>query len=95
MFQGVTSVYLEAMKINADIYKLHDPELLRIGLRMKRNGKKVIFDSHENYREQIKEKKYIPKWIRKGIVFLYGCFENYIVKKIDGVIMPCPIIKRR
>lgn len=49
----------------------------------------------ENYRELIGEKRYIARWIRKGIAFLDGCFEDYIVKRIDGVIIPCPMIKRR
>lgn len=94
-FKGVKSVYLEAIKLNADIYQLHDPELLRIAIALKKHGKKVVFDCHENYREQIKEKTYLPKILRKCIAFLYGCFETYVMKHIDGVVAPCPMAVRR
>jgi hypothetical protein len=33
-----------ALSLNSDIYHLHDPELIPIGLKLKRLGKKVIFD---------------------------------------------------
>lgn len=92
MLQGVKHVYLEAMKLDADIYQLHDPELLRVATTLKKHGKKVVFDSHENYREQIKEKKYLPKVLRNLISCIYGCYESYVVKHIDGVIIPCPML---
>ena len=49
-------IYKKALEIDADIYHFHDPELLPYGLKLKKKGKSVIFDSHENYSEQIKEK---------------------------------------
>ncbi|MBQ1252011.1 MAG: glycosyltransferase, partial [Firmicutes bacterium] len=51
--------------------------------------KKVIFDSHERYPEQIRCKHYLPKILRNTIAALYGRYENHILKKIDGVIFPC------
>lgn len=93
MLKGVKYVYLEAMKLNADIYHLHDPELLRVAIALKKHRKKVVFDSHENYRQQIKEKPYLPKLLSKMISSIYGFFETYIVKHIDGVVVPCPMVK--
>lgn len=88
MLKGVNCLYISAMKIDADIYQLHDPELLRIAFAIKNHGKKVIFDSHENYYLQIKEKPYIPKILRNIVAFLYRCFETFITKRIDGVVFP-------
>lgn len=42
------NAYKKALEVDADIYHLHDPELLGYGLKLKRRGKKVTFDSHEH-----------------------------------------------
>lgn len=81
--------FKKAIEFDADVYHFHDPELLPLGNKLKRIGKKVIFDSHENYTMQIKEKYYIPKLIRNIISKLYFIYETYSVKKIDAVIFPC------
>ena len=54
----------KALLINADVYHFHDPELIPVGLSLKKKNKKVIYDSHEDYPNDIKEKKlWIPKFI--------------------------------
>lgn len=88
MMQGVNCLYAKALKIDADIYQLHDPELLRVAVAIKRQGKKVVFDSHEDYYLQIREKPYIPKILRNSIAASYRCFETLVLKKIDGVMFP-------
>lgn len=84
-------LYKEAIKIDADIYQIHDPELLLYALRLKKKEKVVIFDSHEFYGVQIETKEYIPKLIRNLIARVYMVFETYICKKIDAVIAVCTI----
>ncbi len=84
-------IYKKALEIDADIYHFHDPELLPYGLKLKKKGKSVIFDSHENYSEQIKEKYYIPKFLRGFISKVFKSYESKVTKKIDGVIFPCPM----
>ena len=49
--RGARRVYQAARALDADIYHFHDPELLPYGLKLKKAGKKVIFDSHEKYTE--------------------------------------------
>lgn len=83
------TVYKKALEIDADIYHLHDPELLPYGLKLKKHGKKVIFDSHENYTAQILEKPYLPLFIRKIVSLLYRSYETHAVNKFDAVIVPC------
>lgn len=84
-------VYKKAIEVNADCYHLHDPELLIYAKRIKKKGKKVIFDSHEYYTEQIKEKKYMPLFLRVIIAKLYYLYETHVARKIDAVIFPCTI----
>jgi glycosyltransferase involved in cell wall biosynthesis len=76
-----------ALKLKADIYHLHDPELLPVGMLLKLiKGKKVIYDVHEDYSKQMLFKLYLPKIIRKEIAFLVGMIESYSSKLLDAII---------
>ena len=83
--------YEKAMEIDADVYHLHDPELLPYAKKIKARGKKVIFDSHENYYEQILKKKYIPKLLRRFVALIYRVMENHACNYLDAAIFPCKI----
>ena len=89
MTQGARRVYETALALDCDIYHLHDPELLPYGLKLKKKGKKVIFDSHENYTEQIKTKPYLPEAVSKAASVVYATYEKYAFSKIDGLIHTC------
>ena len=82
-------VYRKALEIDADIYHLHDPELLPWGVRLKKYGKKVIFDSHENYPAQILNKKHLPKWMLQIISSAFHRYETCSLGKLDAVVVPC------
>lgn len=81
-------VYKKAAEIDADIYEFHDPELMLYAKKLKKAGKKVIFDSHENYRQQIMEKGYIPKPLRRIIRGIYSFVESRACKYIDAALFP-------
>ena len=80
----------KAIEINADIYHFHDPELLQIAMKIKRKGKKVVFDSHEDVCGQILGKKWIPRQLRPIVSFLYKCYSNRILSKLDYLIGVTP-----
>lgn len=88
-------IYREAIKLDCDIYHFHDPELLGYGLRLKKRGKKVIFDSHEDVPAQILDKEWIPMLLRKMISGCYRLYETYVVKRIDAVVAATPHIGRQ
>lgn len=91
MIQGGKAVYEKALALDCDLYHIHDPELLRFALKLKRKGKKVIFDSHELTRQQIRIKPYLPRRLAGLLSWLYSLYENRILCRIDGVIFPCPV----
>lgn len=82
----------KAIQINADIYHLHDPELLTIALRLKKLNKKVIFDSHEDVGGSIKAKEWIPKFLRPIVSSVYIKYTNTVTKQLDSVISVTPHI---
>ena len=79
-------VYKTALALNADVYHFHDPELLPYGLKLKKTGKKVIFDSHEFTEAQIAEKTWIPKLGRKLIGFLFSVYQKKICQRLDAIV---------
>lgn len=81
-------VYQTALALDADIYHLHDPELLPWGMKLKRKGKKVVFDSHEMYAVQIRHKGYLPPWARTLAAAAYGAYERHVLRAIDALVNP-------
>lgn len=82
-----------ALEQNADIYHLHDPELLRYVIKIKKAGKKVIFDSHENVLDSIEAKAYIPVLLRRIIKVYFRMLMNYVLRKVDAIIIVSPQMK--
>lgn len=80
-------ILLEKCKeVDADIYHLHDPELLQLVNPLVKMGKKVIFDSHEDYQKTIVAKEWIPKPLRGIVSFLYTRYEESVCRKLSGYI---------
>lgn len=92
MTKGAKKVYKKALELDCDIYHFHDPELLPYGLKLKKAGKKVIFDSHENTVEQIQEKEWIPGIVRKPMYVLFDWYQKYVCRKLDAVVSVTPHI---
>lgn len=87
------AIYKKALEINADIYHLHDPELIPIGLKLKKLGKKVIFDAHEDLPNQIQSKHYLNPFIKKILSTLVRAYEKYACRRLDGIVAATPFIR--
>lgn len=83
-------VYQAALALNADLYHLHDPELLPYGRKLKKRGKKVIFDSHEFTAESILEKEWLPVFLRTIIHHCYANYEASVCRQLDGIVTVSP-----
>lgn len=83
-------MFNKALEIDAEIYHLHDPELLPLARKLKRKGKKVIFDSHEDVCGNILRKQWIPKIIRPIVFFIFKCYSNFVFSKLDYLIGVTP-----
>ena len=95
MIKNAYKAYREAIKLDADLYHIHDPELLPYGLLLRICGKKVIFDSHENVLESIKEKIWMPRYIRMFAYYGYKYLQTFILNCFSGVICVTPNMLKR
>lgn len=87
MLRTVKYVYDRAVAENADLYHLHDPELLLVGLALKARGKKVIYDVHENMPlDIIYSKPHIHRALRRSLSFAAKWVERMAAAAMDGVV---------
>lgn len=87
------AVYQKAKSLNCDVYHFHDPELLRFALRLKRKGKIVIYDAHEDLPRQILGKEYLR--FKSTVARIVEIYENRIARRVSFVITATPFIAER
>jgi glycosyltransferase involved in cell wall biosynthesis len=80
--------YSHAIAIDADAYQLHSPELLPLGVKLKRHGKVVVYDAHEDMPNHILEKEWLPPWSRHLVSRAFASYMNRVLKRFDEVISP-------
>lgn len=88
-------VFHKAVSLNADLYHLHDPELIPVGLKLKSIGRRVVFDFHEDVPNQLLAKPYLNKAMLWMLSKSYALFESYACKRFDGLIAATPFIRNK
>lgn len=95
ILKGARSVLRTALAVDADVYHLHDPELLQIVGPLKKAGKTVVFDSHEDVPIDIAHKGWIPAPLRPLVAGAYTLVEKRVLARVDAVVSVTPAIVDR
>lgn len=92
VLKSANKLLKEALQLNADIYHLHDPELLPLAIKLKKKGKKVIYDSHEDFPQQLRGKFAFPTLVLDLISWITTLYMNYCVRRFDATLSVTPHI---
>lgn len=94
MTETIFRVYKKAVSTSADVYHMHDPELLFLVPWLLKHGK-VIYDAHEDLPRQILSKHWIPKILRHRVSFISEIVENHYSRQVSGIITATAFIANR
>lgn len=89
------NVYRKAIDLDADVYHFHDPEMMLYAYLLKRRGKKVIYDIHEDFPRQLLTKPYLNLFLRTIMSFFIEKIEHFCASKFDYLITATPFIRDR
>lgn len=93
MLRTTRRVLATARALDAEVYQLHDPELIPAGLHLKRLGRKVVFDAHEDVPAQLLGKPYLGHISSRMLSQSFGAYERLTCRRFDGIIAATPFIR--
>jgi glycosyltransferase involved in cell wall biosynthesis len=84
-------------RLDPDVVIVHDPELLRmvIALSFRRRRPRLVYDAHEDYSAQIRDKEWLPAWSRGMLAVLLGQMELLAARRTEMVFSATPTIAAR
>ncbi|HEX5041194.1 MAG TPA: glycosyltransferase family 4 protein [Candidatus Limnocylindria bacterium] len=80
-------VMMMGVSLKAEIYHLHDPELIPAGLVLKLLGKRVVYDVHENLPKQVLGKRWLPRWLRPVAAQVASLVERVADASFDAIVV--------
>lgn len=95
MTKTVLHVFREAQRAGADVYHLHDPELLPVGLLLGMQGNRVVYDVHEDVPLQVQTKYWLPKVMRRPLAAATAVLEICLARSCAGIVAATPAIARK
>src|ERR1700754_2877278 len=95
MTRVAARVLRAARRQRPDIYHLHDPELLWVGLLLKLGGHRVVYDVHEDVPKQIMNKFWIHPRARRLLAWMVIAMEAVCGRVFDAIVAATPTIAEK
>lgn len=91
----VPAVRRAALEARADLYQIHDPELIPLALELRCRGGAVVYDAHEDLSSQVHTKTWLPRAIRPLVAWSVRPVESIVRSTFQGVVAATPSIARK
>jgi glycosyltransferase involved in cell wall biosynthesis len=95
MTLGVARAFWQAWRARADVYHVHDPELIPVLMLLRIVGKPVIYDAHEWLPGQVSHKAYIKPHVRPIVTSLARGLEVAVSRCATAIVTATPRIARQ
>jgi glycosyltransferase involved in cell wall biosynthesis len=92
MTVGVWSLLRRLLAEHADVYHLHDPELIPLGLALRACGRQVVFDAHEPLPDQVLAKTWIPGPLRPWVARATRLLVRVAGRRLSAVVAASPLV---
>jgi glycosyltransferase involved in cell wall biosynthesis len=79
------AAFRSARRIKADIYQIHEPWLLPVGLVLRALGKTVVYDAHENYSTGRFSNRFKYGFVRKIVKIIFVKLESLFASKMSWI----------
>jgi glycosyltransferase involved in cell wall biosynthesis len=86
MTRTVADVARRAVGLDADVYHLHDPELIPVGLVLATAGRSVVYDAHEDLPGSVLLKDWIRPRLRAAVAVFARGAERLAARRFAAVV---------
>lgn len=94
-FLKLPLVFVMAMRLNANIYHVHNPDMLPVGFLLKLCGKRVIYDTHEDFSQRLFIRDWIPSCVRSIAARLVAKAETIVSRVADASVATQEAVRKR
>jgi glycosyltransferase involved in cell wall biosynthesis len=92
MTRTVADVARRAVALDSDVYHLHDPELIPVGLALATAGRNVVYDAHEHLPGSVLVKDWIRPRLRAAVAGFARGAERLAARRFAAVVAATPDI---
>jgi glycosyltransferase involved in cell wall biosynthesis len=91
----LAAAFRQAAALAADVYHFHDPELIPVGLALRRRGARVIYDVHEDAPVEALTLHKDRPWHGRLKSWAFGLLESAACRCLDAFVCATPAIARK